>query len=63
MIRGGTQHRLLPPTAIDFEADPELPLDVVAGSPRPWVPGPVLYNTFGFGGQNGCLVLLPAGWR
>ncbi len=57
------EHHLLPPTCIDFEADPEIEIDVVAGSPRPWQPGPVLSSSFGFGGQNGCIVLLPAGWR
>ena len=30
------------------------------GTARPWEPGPVLSNSFGFGGHNGCLVLVPA---
>jgi 3-oxoacyl-[acyl-carrier-protein] synthase II len=33
----------------------------VRGEPRPWTPGPVLSNSFGFGGHNGCLVIVPAG--
>jgi len=53
-------NRLIPPTAGLRELDPEIHLDVVAGEPRPWEPGPVLSNSFGFGGHNGCLVLLPA---
>jgi 3-oxoacyl-[acyl-carrier-protein] synthase II len=53
-------HKLIPPTAGLTELDPDVHLDVVAGSPRPWEPGPTLSNSFGFGGHNGCLVILPA---
>jgi 3-oxoacyl-[acyl-carrier-protein] synthase II len=53
-------HRLIPPTAGLDELDPEVHLDVVAGQPRPWKPGPTLSNSFGFGGHNGCLVITPA---
>jgi 3-oxoacyl-[acyl-carrier-protein] synthase II len=53
--------RLIPVTAGYEEPDPEIHLDVVAGEPRPWVPGPVLSNSFGFGGHNGSLVILPPG--
>ena len=53
------RHGLIPPVALDFEADPEVSLDVVHGAPRPWAPGPVLSNSFGLGGTNGCLVLAP----
>ena len=42
------------------EPDPEIHLDVVAGAARPWEPGPILSNSFGFGGHNGCLVISPA---
>ena len=53
-------HRLLPPTAGTVEVDPTLPgLDLVT-SARPWEPGPTLSNSFGFGGHNGSLVLVPA---
>ncbi len=52
---------LIPPTAGYEIADPEIHLDVVAGAPRPWTPGPVLSNSFGFGGHNGCLVVAPVG--
>ncbi|MHB8438394.1 MAG: beta-ketoacyl-[acyl-carrier-protein] synthase family protein [Acidimicrobiales bacterium] len=51
---------LIPPTAGYGEPDPEIPLDVVHGSPRPWTPAPTLSNSFGFGGHNGCLVIAPA---
>jgi len=53
-------HRLIPPTAGLEQLDPEIGLDVVAGRPRPFVPGPVISNSFGFGGHNGCLVLVPS---
>ena len=51
--------RLIPPTAGYGEPDPEISLDIVAGSPRPFDPAPVLSNSFGFGGHNGCLVVGP----
>ncbi len=50
---------LIPPTAGCEELDPEIHLDVVRGAPRAFAPGPVLSNSFGFGGHNGCLVLGP----
>jgi 3-oxoacyl-[acyl-carrier-protein] synthase II len=52
-------HKLIPPTAGYETPDPEIELDVVHGSPRSWEPGAVLSNSFGFGGHNGTLVLLP----
>src|ERR1700739_2481225 len=52
-------NRLIPPTAGLSQLDPEIRLDVVAADPRPWEPGPILSNSFGFGGHNGCLVLVP----
>ncbi len=52
---------LLPPTAGTTEVDPELPaIDLVLGEPRSWEPGPILSNSFGFGGHNGSLVFGPA---
>jgi 3-oxoacyl-[acyl-carrier-protein] synthase II len=54
------RRRLIPPTAVTTEVDPELPaLDLVMGEARPWTPGPTLSNSFGFGGHNGTLVLAP----
>jgi 3-oxoacyl-[acyl-carrier-protein] synthase II len=52
-------HALIPPTAGYEQPDPEITLDVVHGEPRPWEPSAVLSNSFGFGGHNGCLILLP----
>ncbi len=55
------QRGIIPPTAVTEAVDPELPqLDLVVGGPREWTPGPVLSNSFGFGGHNGSLVIAPA---
>jgi 3-oxoacyl-[acyl-carrier-protein] synthase II len=54
------QHAAIPPTWGYEQPDPEIHLDIVAGGARPWEPGPVLSNSFGFGGHNGCLVITPA---
>jgi 3-oxoacyl-[acyl-carrier-protein] synthase II len=51
---------LIPPTAGYEQPDPEIELDVVAGAGRPFEPGPVLSNSFGFGGHNGCIVISPS---
>jgi 3-oxoacyl-[acyl-carrier-protein] synthase II len=51
---------VIPPTAGLTEVDPEIHLDIVTGSPRPWEPGAALSNSFGFGGHNGSLVFVPA---
>ncbi len=53
------EHRELPPTMGTTDVDPELEVDVVL-APRPFEPGPVVSNSFGFGGHNGTLVLGPA---
>jgi 3-oxoacyl-[acyl-carrier-protein] synthase II len=53
------EHRLIPPTAGLEHLDPEIDLDVVFGEARAWEPGPVLSNSFGFGGHNGCLAIVP----
>ncbi len=55
------QERCIPPTMHHEEVDPELaPIDLVVGDARPWEPGPVMSNSFGFGGHNGSLVIAPA---
>lgn len=54
---------LLPPSGIDPQPDPDIDADVVWGEPRAWEPGPVVSNSFGIGGFNGSVVLLPADWR
>jgi len=54
-------HRSIPPTVGTDAVDPEVkPIDVVLGEAREWEPGPVLSNSFGFGGHNGTLVVGPA---
>ncbi|MDP8975487.1 MAG: beta-ketoacyl-ACP synthase II [Actinomycetota bacterium] len=50
---------LAPPTANHERTDPGVTLDVIAGEPRR-VSGPVLSNSFGFGGHNATLVLAAA---
>ena len=53
--------RSIPPTVGTDAVDPELtPIDLVVGQAREWEPGPVLSNSFGFGGHNGTLVIAPA---
>lgn len=52
-------HRLAPSLGTDVEPDPALELDLVVGAPRPLAAGPVLSNSFGLGGHNGCLVVGP----
>jgi 3-oxoacyl-[acyl-carrier-protein] synthase II len=54
------ERKLIPPTAGLEEQDPEIHLDVVTGNARPFTPGPVLSNSFGFGGHNACLVIGPS---
>ncbi|MGH9151989.1 MAG: beta-ketoacyl-ACP synthase II [Acidimicrobiales bacterium] len=46
----------VPPTANHERTDPGITVDVVHGAPRE-VRGPVLSNSFGFGGHNATLVL------
>ncbi len=53
------EHRLIPPTSGYEQPDPDIHLDIVAGEARPWEPGAVLSNSFGFGGHNGSLVISP----
>lgn len=52
-IRSGT----IPPTINYDSPDPEIPLDVVPNESRDAQVDIVLSNSFGFGGQNVCLVL------
>jgi 3-oxoacyl-[acyl-carrier-protein] synthase II len=52
-------HGLLPSLGTDVQPDEALELDLVVGPPRPFEPGPILSNSFGLGGANGCLVLGP----
>jgi 3-oxoacyl-[acyl-carrier-protein] synthase II len=54
------ENATIPPTAGTVDIDAALGLDVVLRA-RPWSPGPVLSNSFGFGGHNATLVLAPVG--
>jgi beta-ketoacyl-acyl-carrier-protein synthase II len=51
---------LVPPTANLEKQDPEIDLDIVSGEPREVDADVVMSNSFGFGGQNGVLVLARA---
>jgi 3-oxoacyl-[acyl-carrier-protein] synthase II len=53
------QHRLIPPTANTTEVLADVEIDLVIGTPRPWEPGPVMSNNFGFGGHNGSVIIGP----
>lgn len=48
---------MLPPTINCEMPDPEIKLDIVPNAGRKAVVSTVLSNSFGFGGQNACLVL------
>jgi len=50
----------VPPVANLTETDVEAPVDLVAGEVRRIATAPVLSNSFGFGGHNASLVLVPA---
>ena len=53
------RERLIPPTANLEQIGDDIGLDVVHGDPRPLTPGPVLSNSFGFGGHNATLIVAP----
>ncbi|MGK0359868.1 MAG: 3-oxoacyl-[acyl-carrier-protein] synthase II, partial [Bradymonadia bacterium] len=50
-------HDALPPNAHLTEVDPAIDLDLVESTGRPATPQTILSNSFGFGGQNACLVI------
>jgi 3-oxoacyl-[acyl-carrier-protein] synthase II len=54
------EHRLIPPTANTEAISDDMDIDLVIGEARPWEPGPVISNNFGFGGHNGSVVVAPA---
>ena len=51
------QTGVLPPTINHVNPDPAIELDVVPNVKREADIGSVLSNSFGFGGQNACLVM------
>ncbi len=54
------EHALIPPTANTTIIDPQMTgVDIVIGTPRPWLPGPTISNNFGFGGHNGSIIIGP----
>jgi len=50
---------VVPPTANHERTGDDVQLDVIAGTPRAIEPGPAISNSFGFGGHNVSLVLVP----
>jgi 3-oxoacyl-[acyl-carrier-protein] synthase II len=50
---------MIPPTANTVDVDPDIDVDVVVGSARPWEPGPTMSNNFGFGGHNASVIIAP----
>jgi 3-oxoacyl-[acyl-carrier-protein] synthase II len=50
----------VPPTANLEHLGEEIHLDIVAGGPRAVPAGPALSNSFGFGGHNASLIIIPA---
>ncbi|GAC1517241.1 MAG: beta-ketoacyl-ACP synthase II [Acidimicrobiales bacterium] len=48
------------PTTNHVIPDPSFAIDVVHGAPRPVAAAPAISNSFGFGGHNASLVLVPA---
>jgi 3-oxoacyl-[acyl-carrier-protein] synthase II len=53
------ERKLIPPTMGVRTVDPDIHIDVVTEA-RPWEPGPALSNSLGFGGHNGCILIVPA---
>jgi 3-oxoacyl-[acyl-carrier-protein] synthase II len=53
---------VIPPTMGYGEPDPDMAaIDIVRDAPRAWTPGPIMSNSFGFGGHNGCVIIAPPG--
>jgi len=55
------RHKLIPPTINYNEFDPECDLDCVPNESRAADVNTILSNSFGFGGQNACLLLRTPG--
>jgi len=50
---------ILPPSCNVLTPDPECDLDYTKEGARPFTRGPILSNSFGFGGINACLIFKP----
>ncbi len=50
---------IIPPTAGLMTKDAEIEISLVQDKALAFTPGPVLSNSFGFGGHNGCLIIGP----
>ena len=55
------EHSLIPRTAGTTKLDEGFEIDLVTVAARPWIPGPTMSNSLGFGGHNGSIILAPAG--
>ena len=53
------EHRIIPPTVGTKDIDPDIHVDVVMHEGRPFTPGPIISNSFGFGGHNGSIIISP----
>ncbi|HEY7564070.1 MAG TPA: beta-ketoacyl-[acyl-carrier-protein] synthase family protein [Acidimicrobiia bacterium] len=49
----------LPPNLGMTNQDPAIPVTNLVTAPTPWIPGPTLSNSFGFGGHNTVLAFVP----
>ncbi|CAN5785860.1 beta-ketoacyl-ACP synthase II [soil metagenome] len=49
----------LPPTVGLVSQDPDIALTGLITEPLPWIPAPIISNSFGFGGHNTVLVVSP----
>lgn len=50
---------LIPPTMGLETQDSQIEISIVKDKALPFTPGPVLSNSFGFGGHNGCIIIAP----
>ncbi len=53
------KNKVIPPTIGLANVDPEVKLNIVTSNDFKYEPKPILSNSFGFGGHNGCLVVSP----
>lgn len=56
------REELAHPTANHVQQDPKCEINIVSGTPRKIPRGPVISNSFGFGGHNATVVFTPSSW-